>query len=92
MNREEQIRQASIEYTLKNRPKCIGGDAFAEMTDELSRNHSFEEGAKWADNTMIGKACKWVKENFKCYVGSDVSPYYIYVDEFVEAFRKAMEE
>ena len=50
MNREEQIRQASIGYTLKNRPMCIGGDDFAEMADELNRNSSFEEGAKWADN------------------------------------------
>ena len=50
MTREEQIRQASIEYTIKNRPMCIGGDSFAEMADELNRNPSFEEGAKWADN------------------------------------------
>ena len=50
MNREEQIKQASIEYTLKNRLMCIGGDSFAEMADELNRNSSFEEGAKWADN------------------------------------------
>ena len=45
MTREEQIRRASIEYTLKNRPKCICGD----MEDELNRNSAFEEGAKWAD-------------------------------------------
>lgn len=37
-------------------------------------------------------ACEWIKENFECYVGADVSPYYIYVDEFVEDFRKAMED
>lgn len=40
----------------------------------------------------IGDACEWIKENFECYVGADVSPYYIYVDEFVEDFRKAMED
>lgn len=49
MTREEQIRRASIEYTLKNRPKCICGD----MEDELNRNPSFEEGAKWADEHPI---------------------------------------
>ena len=49
MTRKEQIRQASIKYTLKNKPMCIGGDAFAEMADELNRNPAFEEGAKWAD-------------------------------------------
>jgi hypothetical protein len=26
---------------------CIGGDAFLEFVDELNRNKSFEEGAKW---------------------------------------------
>ena len=49
MTREEQIRQASIEYTIKNRPMCIGGGAFSEVVDEMNRNYAFEEGAKWAD-------------------------------------------
>ena len=53
MNREEQIRQASIEYTLKNRPMCVCGDSFAEMADELNRNSSFEEGVKWADTHPV---------------------------------------
>ena len=58
MTREEQIRQASIEYTfLRGTPMCLGGDAFAEL-NELNRNYAFEEGAKWADKTMIEKACK----------------------------------
>lgn len=52
MTREEQIRQASIEYTIKDRPMCIGGDAFSEVIDEMNRNYAFEEGAKWADKTM----------------------------------------
>ena len=92
MTREEEIRQASIEYTMENAPKCIGGDAFSEVMDGMNRNHAFEEGAKWADKTMIEKAYKWAKENFECYVGADVSEYYIYVDDFVEDFRKAMEK
>ena len=49
MTREEQIRQASIEYTINNAPKCIGGDTFSEVMDGMNRNHTFEEGAKWAD-------------------------------------------
>lgn len=49
MTREEEIRQASIEYTMGNAPKCIGGDAFSEVMDGMNRNHAFEEGAKWAD-------------------------------------------
>lgn len=49
MTREEQIKQAGIEYTYRNRPMCIGGGAFSEMVDEMNRNKAFEEGAKWAD-------------------------------------------
>ena len=91
MTREEEIIQAGIKHTIKNAPKCIGGDSFSEIIDENNRNYNFEEGAKWADKTMIEKACKWIKENFEDYVGVDVSPYYIYNDDFVEAFRKAIE-
>lgn len=54
MDREEQIRQASIDYTfLKGTPMCLCGDAFAEMADELNRNRAFEEGAKWADSNPV---------------------------------------
>lgn len=49
MTREKEIRQASIEYTMKNRPMCIGGDAFSDIMDEMNRNYAFEEGAKWSD-------------------------------------------
>ena len=38
MNREEQIRQASIEYTFRNAPMCIGGDAYSEIIDEINQN------------------------------------------------------
>lgn len=63
MTREEQIRQASIEYTCKNIPMCIGGGSFSDVVDEMNRNYAFEEGAKWADKTMIEKAYEWL-ENF----------------------------
>lgn len=53
MTREEQIRQASIEYTMGNAPMCIGGDAFSEIMDGMNRNHAFEEGVKWADEHPI---------------------------------------
>lgn len=49
MTREEEIRQAGIEYTIGTRPMCIGGGAFSEVVDEMNRNYAFEEGAKWAD-------------------------------------------
>jgi hypothetical protein len=56
MTREKEIRQASIEYTIKDKPMCIGGGAFSEVIDEMNRNYAFKEGAKWADKTMIERA------------------------------------
>ena len=63
MKREEEIRQASIEYTICNRPMCIGGGAFSRMVDEMNRNPAFEAGAKWADETMIERAVNWLVHN-----------------------------
>lgn len=91
MTREKEIRQAGIEYTLKNKPMCIGGDAFSEMVEEMNRNHAFEEGAKWADETMIEKACKWLSLNMTdiAYFGMNGD---LYKPEFIQNFKQAMEE
>lgn len=67
MTREQQIRQASIEYTIKDRPMCIGGGAFSEIVDEMNRNYAFEEGAKWADKTQVERVLKFIFENFYDY-------------------------
>jgi hypothetical protein len=64
MTREAQIRQASIEYTYKDRPMCIGGGAFSEVIDEMNRNYAFEEGAKWADKTIAEKVLKFIFDHF----------------------------
>ena len=93
MTRKEEIRQASIEYTLKNRPKCIGGDSFAEMADELNRNPAFEEGAKWADKTMIEKACEWLEQFQEDYEVYDAwNGDYVNFKSHIIDFREAMEE
>ena len=62
MTRKEQIRQAGIEYTYRNRPMCIGGGSFSEMVDEMNRNKPFEEGAKWADENPNKKLVYTKKE------------------------------
>lgn len=91
MTREEEIRQASLEYTLKNRPRPIGVSAFSEMVYEMNRNHAFEEGVKWADKTMIEKACRWLSLNMTdiTYIGMNGD---LYKPEFIQNFKRAMEE
>ena len=93
MTREQQIIQASIEYTIKTRPVCIGGDAFSELVDKMNRNHAFEEGAKWADKTMIEKACKWLEQHQEDYDMYDTwEEWHVNFELLIIDFRKAMEE
>lgn len=49
MTREEQIAQASIEYTMQRNPMCLGGDNFSDQVQTMNRNYAFEAGVKWAD-------------------------------------------
>lgn len=63
-----------------------------EEIDEKSSNElgsidyqfGFSCGAKWADETMIDKACEWLMEIEN---GTTITN----IDDFVEGFRKAME-
>lgn len=51
---------------------------------------SFIEGAKWADETMIEKACSWLDralDNF--YIGTQQANFTDKV-KFIESFKKAM--
>lgn len=43
-------------------------------------------GAKWADKTMIDKACRWLDQQLFIKYDSDE------VTRFINDFRKAMEE
>ena len=44
------------------------------------------EAIKWADKTMIDKACEWLEDKLRMYAG-----YYDTAD-LVDSFRKVMEE
>ena len=86
----------------------------AEITvfhwDEPQEQNKFQdgfiEGAKWADKTMIEKACEWITEHIdipyegRMIDGEPEAADYIKwakerlkcAEEVAEAFRKAMEE
>ena len=53
---------------------------------------TYSDAIEWARKDLLNKVCEWIKENFEHYVDVEVSSYYIYDDQFVEDFRKAMEE
>lgn len=98
MKRKEEIRQASIDHTISTRPMAIGGDAFADMVEDMNVNPAFIAGAEWADKTMIEKACKWLEENADKYVYREYDEwddqYYAKYnkDKMIKEFRKLMED
>ena len=55
MTREEEIREASIDYQLSINPRAIGGDAFADFAREMNVNPSFIAGVKWAEKEFAKK-------------------------------------
>lgn len=80
--REEEIINAGVDYTISTCPICIGGAAFEEKIRQYNRNPLFEAGAKWADKTMIEKACKWLLEG----------GYFVNNTESIDDFKRAMKE
>lgn len=91
MTREEQIIEAGIDYTMSVRPMCIGGLAFEDEIRQMNRNKSFEEGAKWADKTMIEKAYEWLKQNAKDYVVTCYDEGELNDEDLLNDFRKNMQ-
>lgn len=97
MTREEQIREASIDYQMSTSPRVIGGDAFADFARKMNVNSSFIAGAKWADQTMIEKACKWLElyaneYAFADYTGDELNGEAYISNKLIQDFKKAMEE
>ena len=45
---KKRIEEASIDYTMRTKPMCIAGDAFADMARELNKNPTFIAGANYA--------------------------------------------
>lgn len=89
MKREEEIIEAGIDYTMSVRPMCIGGLAFEKEIRQLNRNKSFEEGAKWADKTMIDKSCEWLDSvNTDYYMDSGI----FQMNDLISDLRKYLEE
>lgn len=80
MTREEEIRQ-EIDFQLAG--------SFGNYSEGYEEG--FIAGAKWADETMIEKACKWLKFNTNWddewdEMGKNIDY------GMIEEFRKAMEE
>jgi predicted 3-demethylubiquinone-9 3-methyltransferase (glyoxalase superfamily) len=73
-----------------------------DVREQSKFEEGFIEGAKWADKTMIEKACEWLNDNFGtsweldcygCYTNeTEVTTSFDTKEEMMESFHKAMEE
>lgn len=78
MVREEQIIETAKEYY---NPK--NGSPFS-----LQMRVGFITGAKWADETMIEKACEWLDNNAEDFaIDGGLS-----IECLIHSFKKAMEK
>lgn len=79
MRREKQI--------IKESERLIDPyEMFIDWEYERGLKEGFVKGAKWADGTMLDKACAWLENKLRMYAGdSDTA-------DLVDSFRKAMEE
>lgn len=85
MKRENEIRNKAIDYSEIEDNFLEYDDCGDVCDDKLFIERAFIEGAKYADKTMLDRACEWL------------SIYYpnvdrMGIDEFITAFRQAMEE
>lgn len=85
MTREEQIYNAAADHR-----DCVCCGFYDPHADAQER--SFIEGAEWADEhpkeglVDINKACKYLESKIRMYTSFDDTC------EFIDNFRKAMEE
>ena len=62
------------------------------FVDEREINRTVGNVLKWADKTMIEKACAWLKEYGDDFGVPESESGRVYVDDLLCEFRKAMEE
>lgn len=89
MKREEEIARQADKYSdnSSNYAEWSDDGGWSETNDIDLIEKAFKEGAKWADETMINKACKWLdKVNTDNYMDSGV----FQMSELILDFKKAM--
>lgn len=79
MTRQEQIKQAS--YAAYYDPYDPEGKA---------KQDAFENGARWADRTMIERACQWLHTAIYLDYENSIEHRYETMEELINDFKKAM--
>ena len=85
---EEEIAVAFNDYRDALKLSTFGDFEYIDIQE------AFEEGAKWADKTMIEKACKWIEQHQEDYNMYNAwrGDYYVDFTSLIIDFRKAMKD
>jgi hypothetical protein len=83
MKREKEIKQEARKY-FDDYMDGLKGEV-------LTVQQTFEDGAKWADRTLIEKACDWIQMNATKYINAIGGCMYFDVINSTKDFKKAME-
>lgn len=95
MTRKEQILNEAVDYSFVEENFIEYDDCGDVCDDRDFIQKAFEEGAKWADRTMIEKTCEWLRGNMPIpedFVESCTNNSTWYIEDFINNYRKAMEE
>ena len=80
MTREEEIHEAAKEFAFSDK---------TETPDFCDVINDFYYGAKWADKTMLDRACEWLKTlTYQEFAGAPLER--LITDELIAEFRQAM--
>lgn len=79
---QEEIKKRLFEISTSN---------FNSVVDFGAYSAGYIDGAKWADLSMVEKACEWLDENLEKYIfeGREGKPYIsvVLLDNFKEALQ-----
>ena len=87
MTRKEEIEKKADEISAK-----YGNSKVFPTEEECVAYNTAIEMAKWADHTMIEKAIEWLRENIYNRVYECGDKLGFPTADFIEDFKKAMEE
>ena len=77
--------------TRREREILIASVSWTDKSLTVNEEKAFQAGARWADKTMIDRACEWLYRNWREYIYQDGDGG-IHFGHWESDFRKVMEE
>lgn len=87
MTRDDETREAAWQVAIRdNKVRYEPGFLVKALRE------AFTEGARWADRTMIERACQWLQTAIYLDYENSIEHRYESMEEFINHFKKAMQD